>query len=543
MSNKLNLPLPASNDYAEIRRTMMLWQQQLMGQSLATTRDVTKAVKASQTDPNAPNAPAVIPAETYADYIHAETHAMGNYDCVTPDSIGALRIFNLANSDMVMFWSSIGKASGSENFTYKDDTLSLAKTATHTDVADNPTTGSFTLKVSPGAASSSSFVATVHRVEIPVDCAASIASATALKGDAVSLGTGTGSGELTGVLGSASLLSSEVWSVVRGMLASLTLNDALAAVTGYAAALETKITLTLGSAIASLRGFKAGAISAVGMASVGNIAQVDLGNINAAATTPAANAYMLLTGNVTGAVKNYQLYLGQGITHLTDTTTSTGVGEGAFIVDGDVGIAGFTYGGGFVVAGGVTRDVQGGFSKDAVLGLRMRGITGTSYDACFVSAGGVQVWRVPTGTSNLELPDTTDSTSPTSAACLKLGGGLSVAKTVYSTTIHATTIHATTAYLGAISITDGGNVTLGTGTGTMFGTSPSQKTAFFGATPIVRPSALTAVSPDAPAGGTGTSQGAWSTASDRDAAITLINNLKTRLGELEAKLQALGLVA
>ena len=41
----------------------------------------------------------------------------------------------------------------------------------------------------------------------------------------------------------------------------------------------------------------------------------------------------------------------------------------------------------------------------------------------------------------------------------------------------------------------------------------------------------------APAGGTGTAAGGWDTAINRDTAITLINNLKTRLDALEIKLQ------
>lgn len=65
---------------------------------------------------------------------------------------------------------------------------------------------------------------------------------------------------------------------------------------------------------------------------------------------------------------------------------------------------------------------------------------------------------------------------------------------------------------------------------------------FYGAAPAVKPTALTAASAAAPAGGTGASAGAWSTAADRDLAIATINNTQTRLNELETKLRALGLI-
>lgn len=65
---------------------------------------------------------------------------------------------------------------------------------------------------------------------------------------------------------------------------------------------------------------------------------------------------------------------------------------------------------------------------------------------------------------------------------------------------------------------------------------------FFGATAVVKPTALTATVAAAPAGGTGTAGGGWDTAGNRDLAIATINNLKTRVDQLETKLQALGLL-
>lgn len=65
---------------------------------------------------------------------------------------------------------------------------------------------------------------------------------------------------------------------------------------------------------------------------------------------------------------------------------------------------------------------------------------------------------------------------------------------------------------------------------------------FFGATAVVKPTALTATVAAAPAGGTGTAAGGWDTAGNRDLAIATINNLKTRVDQLESKLQSLGLL-
>ena len=53
---------------------------------------------------------------------------------------------------------------------------------------------------------------------------------------------------------------------------------------------------------------------------------------------------------------------------------------------------------------------------------------------------------------------------------------------------------------------------------------------------------LTAAAAAAPAGGTGATAGAYSTAENRDLAIATINNLRTRMNEIEARLAALGIV-
>lgn len=59
---------------------------------------------------------------------------------------------------------------------------------------------------------------------------------------------------------------------------------------------------------------------------------------------------------------------------------------------------------------------------------------------------------------------------------------------------------------------------------------------FFNRAPISKLAALTATVAAAPAGGTGTAAGAWDTSANRDAAIATINNLKTRVDQLEARL-------
>lgn len=68
------------------------------------------------------------------------------------------------------------------------------------------------------------------------------------------------------------------------------------------------------------------------------------------------------------------------------------------------------------------------------------------------------------------------------------------------------------------------------------------KVGFYGVAPAVRPTALTATAAAAPAGGVGAAAGGWDTAANRDASIATINNLKTRVDELETKLRALGLL-
>lgn len=56
------------------------------------------------------------------------------------------------------------------------------------------------------------------------------------------------------------------------------------------------------------------------------------------------------------------------------------------------------------------------------------------------------------------------------------------------------------------------------------------------------PTVLPATPANAPAGGTGTTAGAWDTSVNRDAAIATINSSKARIDAIEAALKSLGLL-
>jgi hypothetical protein len=145
-----------------------------------------------------------------------------------------------------------------------------------------------------------------------------------------------------------------------------------------------------------------------------------------------------------------------------------------------------------------------------------------------------------------------------------------------STTKLATTAFATTAdnlkanlasptFTGTVTVpgltvTDATDLTISATTGTKIGQSGS-KIGFYGVTPVVRPGALTqtyattstthanVTSLAAPAGGTGTAAGGYSTAANRDLMITSQNairtdvaNLKNFVNSIVDQLQALGLL-
>lgn len=81
------------------------------------------------------------------------------------------------------------------------------------------------------------------------------------------------------------------------------------------------------------------------------------------------------------------------------------------------------------------------------------------------------------------------------------------------------------------TLEEGVDITVGATTGTKIGTATTQKLGFFGATPVVQQTALTAA--DA-----GTIDGTYGAEEQ-----AILGNIRTRLGELETKLIALGFIA
>ncbi len=109
-----------------------------------------------------------------------------------------------------------------------------------------------------------------------------------------------------------------------------------------------------------------------------------------------------------------------------------------------------------------------------------------------------------------------------------------------------------TAWVGGMVIPDGGNTTLGTVTGTQFGTSQLQKLAFFGETPVIRPSSadqvsVTPTNTDGDVGGL-TISAAYSQSEVqalRDACEVVADDMRANnvlLSEIRDSLVALGLI-
>ena len=104
-----------------------------------------------------------------------------------------------------------------------------------------------------------------------------------------------------------------------------------------------------------------------------------------------------------------------------------------------------------------------------------------------------------------------------------------------------------------ISITDAKNIIIDTTTGTKIGTATTQKIGFYNATPIIQPSALTAqltdlsgdVTPAVPDYALTATNNGWGCGSqdEFETMTSVILNLQTRVGELETKIQSLGLLA
>lgn len=118
----------------------------------------------------------------------------------------------------------------------------------------------------------------------------------------------------------------------------------------------------------------------------------------------------------------------------------------------------------------------------------------------------------------------------------------------------ALTLSGAVALAAALTLSDV-NIVLGTATGTKIGTATSQKLGFFNATPVVQPTALTAAKPaftiadaegtpdEAIQAVTQTTPFGFVNAAELITFLYKVQNLHTRMGEVEAKLEALGLVA
>lgn len=107
---------------------------------------------------------------------------------------------------------------------------------------------------------------------------------------------------------------------------------------------------------------------------------------------------------------------------------------------------------------------------------------------------------------------------------------------------------------GNLGLQDGGNIEVGTSTGTQIATATSQKLGFYGVTPVVQPTALTSqlttitfTDPSTPDYAiqdlTQSSPYGFVTADEAQTVLSVIANLQTRVSELESRLQALGLLA
>lgn len=140
-------------------------------------------------------------------------------------------------------------------------------------------------------------------------------------------------------------------------------------------------------------------------------------------------------------------------------------------------------------------------------------------------------------------------------------GGADFGSTGMLTDIVAESTSAAGVTVDGLLIKDGGftltdtNVILSATTGTKIGTATSQKLAFFNATPVVQGAALTAAKPTftiADAEGTPdeaiqavtqTTPFGFVNAAELITLLYKVQNLHTRMGEVEARLEATGLIA
>ena len=123
-------------------------------------------------------------------------------------------------------------------------------------------------------------------------------------------------------------------------------------------------------------------------------------------------------------------------------------------------------------------------------------------------------------------------TSLASVAASDFGAsGMKADVVAESTSAAGVTVDGVLVKDGGLTIADGSNIILNTTTGTKIGTATGQKIGFFNATPVAQRSALTAANASTIDGTYGAEEAA------------VLANIRTRLGEVEAALETLGLVA
>jgi hypothetical protein len=124
----------------------------------------------------------------------------------------------------------------------------------------------------------------------------------------------------------------------------------------------------------------------------------------------------------------------------------------------------------------------------------------------------------------------------------------------HTQTLTNKTLGTATAFSVDFTLNDGVDVILNATTGSTFGTATSQKLSFYGVTPVVQPTVLTTAettltfvdenTPDfALSSLTTTSPAGFATLDEAQALVEVVANNQARIGELETKLQALGLLA
>ena len=118
----------------------------------------------------------------------------------------------------------------------------------------------------------------------------------------------------------------------------------------------------------------------------------------------------------------------------------------------------------------------------------------------------------------------------------------------------ATTDILTNKTLSGATITDATDIVIGSTTGTKIGTATTQKIGFYNEAPVVQPTALTTAettltfvnenTPDfALSSLTTTASAGFASLDEAQAFVEVVVNMQTRIGELETKLQSLGLLA